>query len=511
MTRKVARFGKSAARTAGPILLRREMVVFLPAIALAGLWFGLAAMTLIGATAVMVAWMTRPLGAAALEEDASTGLPLREAAEQILSQRLQEADDTGCATACLVLGLDDVEGLSRRLGADQMAQTLRRAADRLHGTLREDDRIARLSGARFAILLKPTPRLDLEGLIQLSARLQSAAEAPLSIGQQTIHITVHIGFCQPHHLPDPTAKALICAAEDAAEDAARHGTGAIRAYGSAQRPPQTVRTAPPPDVAAALEAGEIQTLFQPHMSTDTGEVSGFDVVGFWSDPNGTELAGTDLTAAIAAAGVQERFGEVMLQGAVQALKAFDRIGAPCPAFCLPVTEAQFADPTFSSRLRWELDRFDVTPARIRLILPIDLLAERNDGVVFHNFAECSALGCAFDLAGFGDSPLTLNRLRQLIAPRLRIDPSLAHGLNCDPSQQRLVSAIVSLADGLGLETLAECVGSIADHTMLAQLGCRHVQGSAIAHPMPLQDTFTWLDRHREKLNRTPGLSHRAKG
>jgi EAL domain-containing protein (putative c-di-GMP-specific phosphodiesterase class I) len=144
-------------------------------------------------------------------------------------------------------------------------------------------------------------------------------------------------------------------------------------------------------------------------------------------------------------------------------------------------------------------------------MPMDVLMQPQDGVVFRNLSGCTTLGCCFDLAGFGDSPLSANRLRELVAPRLRIDPSLVQGLGCDPSQQRLVSAIISLADGLGLDTLATSVSAIADHAMLSQLGCCHVQGSAIAHPMVLQDTFAWLDRHREKLSRTPGLPRLAGG
>ena len=46
---------------AAPILLRWELATFIPAIALAGLWFGTEALLLVSATALGVAWVTRPL------------------------------------------------------------------------------------------------------------------------------------------------------------------------------------------------------------------------------------------------------------------------------------------------------------------------------------------------------------------------------------------------------------------------------------------------------------------
>lgn len=511
MAWRMTRFGKTGARAAGPILLRREMVMFLPAVALAGLWFGLEAMALIGATALLVGWMSRPLGAACGDADDSTGLPLRAEATRILSRRLRQAAATGRNTACLVLGLDDAQTLSHRLGPDRMAEVMRRIADRLHGALREEDRVARLDGARFAILLSPTPRLDLEGLIQLCARLQAAAEAPLSVAVQTVHVDVHIGFCLMHQLPDAGADTLMAAAETAAEEARRSGAGAIRAFSPASHRPAPAQGAEAQNIAHALEAGQVEWLFQPQISTDTGTMSGFDILGTWTGPEGAPLAGPELAAAVRAAGAQDRLFERMLQAAVHAHTALGRNGAQDAVFCLPVSETLMEDPKFISRLHWDLDRFHIPALRIRLALPMEILAHEPEGIVARNLDACAALGCGLDLAGFGDSPLSVNRLRRLGTPRLRIDPSLVRAVDCDAAQQRLIAAVISLAEGMGLETVAGNVGSIAEHAMLSQLGCRHVLGRAIAPPMALQDCFGWLERHHEKLNHTPELSRRAEG
>ena len=64
-------------------------------------------------------------------------------------------------------------------------------------------------------------------------------------------------------------------------------------------------------------------------------------------------------------------------------------------------------------------------------------------------------------------------------------------------QQMLVTAILSLAERLGLETLAEGVETQAEHALLAQLGCGHVQGYVIARPMPVDELATWLVAQRE--------------
>jgi diguanylate cyclase len=69
--------------------------------------------------------------------------------------------------------------------------------------------------------------------------------------------------------------------------------------------------------------------------------------------------------------------------------------------------------------------------------------------------------------------------------------------------------ILSLAEQLGLDTLAEGVETPGEHAMLAQLGCAHVQGFGIGRPMPFEDTADWMLRNGALLAATPRFSHRA--
>jgi EAL domain-containing protein (putative c-di-GMP-specific phosphodiesterase class I) len=65
-----------------------------------------------------------------------------------------------------------------------------------------------------------------------------------------------------------------------------------------------------------------------------------------------------------------------------------------------------------------------------------------------------------------------------------------------------------MADQLGLDTLAEGVETAEDHAMLAQLGCRHVQGFVIARPMPFDDTLAWIPQYRARLRPVPRIASR---
>lgn len=69
----------------------------------------------------------------------------------------------------------------------------------------------------------------------------------------------------------------------------------------------------------------------------------------------------------------------------------------------------------------------------------------------------------------------------------------------------MISAILTMAERLNLETLAEGVETVGEHALLAQLGCNHVQGFGIGKPMPFEETLDWIRAHEAKLLDTPKI------
>jgi EAL domain-containing protein (putative c-di-GMP-specific phosphodiesterase class I)/GGDEF domain-containing protein len=498
----------------GPVLMRREMVAFLPAIGLAGLWFGLEGMALVAVTALIVGWMTRPIALPQTEEDTipdvpPVALPVRDEAVQAMDALLEEASTRRRSTACLVIGYDSAPSLKRDLAPHEFEDLLELSRDRITDILREGDHVLRIGQTRFAVLLKPTRNQNLESLIQLSGRLQAELENPFSISQRTIAVTMHIGFCLMTRAPQAGGDALLSAAEQAADEAERNGPGAIRAYSSEIRSTTRARSELTQEIGAALESGKIIPFFQPQLCTDTGQISGVQALPRWLHPSRGILTERDILPAVDAAGLRTRFSEVMLFECFDALRQWQQAGETFAPVSLPISIETMVNPKLSERLKWELDRFSIAPEMLCLILQQNVLGQLNEEVVVQNLRACAQLGCQIELAGFGNGPASIANIRRSGAHRLRIHRSFVTHVDQDAEQQRLVAALIAMADGLGLTTLAEGVQTIGEHAILAQLGCHHVQGRAISAPMPLEETFEWAARHRTKLEATPRLSRRS--
>jgi EAL domain-containing protein (putative c-di-GMP-specific phosphodiesterase class I) len=115
------------------------------------------------------------------------------------------------------------------------------------------------------------------------------------------------------------------------------------------------------------------------------------------------------------------------------------------------------------------------------------------------------MGCRIDLDDFGTGTASIASIRRFAVSRIKIDRSFVMKADRDPEQQRMISAILTMAERLGIETLAEGVETVGEHVLLAQLGCDHVQGFGIARPMPFEKTLDWIAQHRAKLSDMPRI------
>ncbi len=121
-----------------------------------------------------------------------------------------------------------------------------------------------------------------------------------------------------------------------------------------------------------------------------------------------------------------------------------------------------------------------------------VVASRGEDVVIRNLAGLARLGCKLDLDDFGTGHASITSIRHLSIERIKIDRSFVTRIDDDDDQQAMVAAILTMADRLGLDTLAEGVETTAERNMLHALGCGHLQGFGIARPMPAADVAAWV-------------------
>tara|TARA_Y100001956_G_scaffold39510_1_gene38806 strand:- start:616 stop:1224 length:609 start_codon:yes stop_codon:yes gene_type:complete len=189
-----------------------------------------------------------------------------------------------------------------------------------------------------------------------------------------------------------------------------------------------------------------------------------------------------------------------------ALASWDEAGVTVPCVGVNFSTAELRNPKLVDKVVWTLDRFNLQPERLAVEILESVVASSPDDVVVQNVARLSNLGCAIDLDDFGTGNASITALRRFDVNRIKIDRSFVTNLDRDPSQQRMVAAILSMAEQLDLDSLAEGVETPGEHSMLAQLGCRHVQGFGLARPMPAAKAQEWLRNYERQDKPMPSLT-----
>ena len=482
---------------------RGEALVLLPALSVAAYWTGGELALLILSVAVPVLFaVLAPLSRA--EPSApfvgNAGLATKAQLLSHLRHGLEEVAIHGYTTACLVVIFDDMDRLRQRHGRLAADRMLMRLGERLGASLRAGDLVAHLPEGGFAISLAPVRRLDLETVVQMAARLQSAACMPLVVEAVTVHPSVSVGFCLADRAPALRGETLLAAAQTAADEAARNGPMALRAYQPDMQGRRADRAELRAGLETALDEGQIRPWFQPQICTDTGAITGFEALARWHHPDRGIIAPADFLPVIENEGLSERLAEVILYGALSALTRWDKAGHRIPRVAINLSAPELRNPRLAENLKWELDRFGLSPDRLSIEVLESVVAASDEDVIVANLAQISALGCGIDLDDFGTGQAALANIRRFAVRRIKVDRCFVTRCDTDPDQKRMVAAILALCDRLGLETVAEGVETPGEHATVAQLGCHHVQGFGIARPMAVEESFGWIKRHEAALS-----------
>lgn len=483
-----------------------QLAAFIPALTLGAYWYGgegllLVLALLLPALLALTSILSRHAAGPDAHADPVTGLPGQTAITNIVQGEGHYA--------CMVVELDDLAAIRAQYGVPVAETVMQRCADRLRTAMRDSDVVASLDNGCFGIMIEKKRRVDLEVMIQLSGRLQACLGDPIAVDGTRVLTTASIGFSLPARVEDPTPAGMLAAAEAALSEARKAGPGAIRAYAIGMRGPALIEGDEHDELSEALEMGQIVPWFQPQISTDTGELTGFEALARWEHPEKGQVAPDNFLPQIARAGLMDRLGEVMLFRALTALIEWDRAGLNVPGVAVNFSAEELRNPKLFDKVRWELDRFDLDPKRLTVEVLENVVAQSDDDITTRNIAALAKLGCPIDLDDFGTGHASIANIRRFDVNRIKIDRSFVTHVDSDRDQQNMVAAILTMAERLNLETLAEGVESHGEHAMLAQLGCGHVQGYSIARPMPLSQTFSWIGEHQVKLTRTSILPRQA--
>lgn len=445
-------------------------------------------------------WVTRAVGSMvdvterkAIEEnlrwgahhDPLTLLPNRLLYVQRLDEAIVRAGDAGRLVGLILLDLTKFKILNDSMGHAAGDAVLREVARRLRSSVEPQTTVARLGGDEFAVVL---PALNAESaLLEVGHRIVSGFLDPVDVEGEKVQISLGIGTAlwprdalRPQDLRKCADLALYAAKAD--------HPGSIRAFEPALLLAMEERLAMLEKARDALADGRIEPYYQPKINLRTGRRTGVEALLRWTDAQGEVRLPAEIAAALDDAELAPKITCRMLDRIMLDCQYWRSRGVTVGKVAFNVSGSDFARGDFAERFLARLAEAGLPPTGFEIEITESVFLGQLAGRVGAALVKLREAGVTVALDDFGTGYASLTHIREFPVDVLKIDRSFVSRLpQADAASAVIVDAVLQMARGLGIITVAEGIETKEQEAYLRWRGCDFGQGYLYGRAAPLQD------------------------
>jgi diguanylate cyclase (GGDEF)-like protein/PAS domain S-box-containing protein len=379
----------------------------------------------------------------------------------------------------VVIDLDGFKTVNDSLGHSVGDELLFAVGNRLRSAVRPGDTVARLGGDEFAILLEDEPTI--EHLGDQAERILRALAEPFELAGKSLIVTASAGVTL--NRPGDGPEELIRNADMAMYLAKRDGKSCVRRFEPALHHAALDRLELEADLRRALQRDELVVHYQPTVQLTTGAISGFEALVRWQHPRRGLLGPLEFIPLAEETGLIIEIGRWVLDQAARQARRWQQTHATdALTMSVNLSARQLRDPHLLDDVANTLRESGLAPHCLILEITETVLMDNTDAAI-DGLHQLKALGIRLAIDDFGTGYSSLNYLRSLPVDIVKIDKVFIDGVAVDKEARGLIKAILSMADTLDLQTVAEGVESRDQANRLQQLGSALVQGFYYARPL----------------------------
>jgi diguanylate cyclase (GGDEF)-like protein/PAS domain S-box-containing protein len=414
--------------------------------------------------------------------DVLTGLPNRVLFKDRITQALAHAYRNRKELAVLFLDLDRFKIVNDTHGHPVGDELLQGVASRLNKAMREMDTIARLGGDEFMVLL---PEIDhVEDAAKVAQKILNAFDSSFDIQGHRFHITTSIGISIfPHDGED--AQTLMKNADIALYRAKEKGRHNYQLYTPAMTANAVARLNLENSLRKAIQQQEFSLHYQPQLDIRSGRLIAVEALLRWERPEGGMFMPAEFIPVAEDTGLISQIWEWALQNGCRQLKDWQQSGLDVPTLTMNISSYQFQHTHLVPTVKRILEETGVDPHHLMLEITEGMAMKADYAIsILRDFKRMGIKICIDD---FGTGYSSFGQLKRFPIDYLKIDPIFVREVNTDPNDGAIVTSIITLAHGLGVEVVAEGVETIEQLQTLRILNCDALQGFLISRPLPVPE------------------------
>ncbi|POP44392.1 cyclic di-GMP phosphodiesterase [Superficieibacter electus] len=421
--------------------------------------------------------------------DSVTGLPNRNAIQELIAQAIELRGDT--QVGIVYLDLDNFKKINDAYGhvfGDRLLQAVSLA---ILSCLEEGQMLARLGGDEFIVLATTTSQAALEAM---ASRILHQLQQPFRVGLIEVYTSCSLGIAiAPQHGED--RESVIRNADTAMYTAKENGRGKFCVFAPEMNQRVFEYLWLDTNLRKALENLQLHIHYQPKIDWD-GEVHSLEALVRWQSPERGLIPPQEFIAYAEESGLIVPLGRWVMLEVVRQLADWREKGIHLRV-AVNVSARQLADQSIFSDLNQALKEFQFDDCPIDVELTESCLIENAEQAhsVIQQFSE---LGAQIHLDDFGTGYSSLSKLAHFPINAIKLDQSFVRDVHKQAVSQSLVRAIIAFAQALQLRVIAEGVETKKEDIFLTRNGVNERQGFLFAKPMPAEAFEKWYREYQSK-------------
>lgn len=417
--------------------------------------------------------------------NAVSGLP-----NKALLMALLERSDLA-HTTLLIVACETLRDAAAVLNDEQRDMLLLSLVEKIRTALSRDVVLAQVSQYDFAVLMNDVQ--EPWQAMMVAQRLLEALKQKLPVQSLPLRPSANIGIAMGE--PDVSGELLYRHAVSAVFSARQHGRDQIQFFNPEQMDASRQRMTEEHDILQALEHGDFALWLQPQVDLRSGKLVSAEVLLRQRQPDGSWALPQGLIEQIERCGLMVRVGNWILEESCRLLADWQRQDIRL-ALSVNLSALQLLNFELGPTLHEMLHRHQVNPRQLILeVTESRRLSDPDAAVSILSPLHDAGVRIAMDDFGMGYASLhQLHRMKGIPVDILKIDKAFIDAL---PDDDSMVAVILSLAERLGLEVVAEGVENETQREWLRRAGAHIGQGYLFDKPLPVNDFINRYGRNPE--------------
>ena len=420
--------------------------------------------------------------------DPLTKTPNRLLLRDRLDQAIRNTDLTQNKVALLFIDIDNFKTINNSLGQTIGDRLIQELSCRIIAALHETDTVSHCGGDEFLVVLTRLQHTD--EIAPILQKLMGVIREGFVIGDHDLSVTASIGvsvYPQDGHDID----GLINKCELAMYRVKESGRNNYQFFDGDMNAEALDHLNICNGLRKALANAEFLLQYQPQIRFSDGAVVGAEALIRWNAPGEGMISPGRFITIAETSGLIVPIGAWVLREACRQAVAFRKVVGPELVMAVNISAVQFERGDIEQSVRAALDESGLPASCLELELTESLLI-RDSVRIIGIIERLKRIGVKFSIDDFGTGYSSLTYLKRLRVDKLKIDQSFVRDCTTDVENEAIVRAIIQMAGGLGLSTIAEGIEDIITANRIRELGCDEAQGYFYALPLDPMDFVDFL-------------------